>query len=199
VFVNLLVITICNWKVESASQHLVSRDLSQIPPSKVGLLLGTSKYLRSGEANPYFYNRIDAAAELYQAGKIEYILVSGDNGSIYYNEPRDMKKALLERGIPEKSIYMDYAGFRTLDSVIRCKEIFGQHRFIVISQEFHTKRAVYIARTHGLETFGYNAKDVQYQGLELSLREKLARVKAFIDVNILMEKPRFLGERIPIK
>lgn len=199
VLVNLVVIFLCNWKIESDTENLVFRDLNKVPQSKVGLVLGTSRRLTNGSPNPYFYNRIDAAVELYKAGKIKYILVSGDNGSIYYNEPRDMKKALVDRGVPEEAIYQDYAGFRTLDSVIRCKEIFGQERFTVISQEFQAKRAVYIARNHGIETFGYNAQDVGYRGVKVKLREMLARVKAFIDINILMEQPKFLGEKIKIQ
>lgn len=199
VVINLSIIGYCNWRIERASAHEIYADVTLVPANKVGLLLGTSKWLRNGQPNLYFKYRIDAAVELYQAGKIKYILVSGDNRTVYYNEPRDMQRELIKRGVPEAAIYLDYAGFRTLDSVVRCKEIFGQEHFTVISQEFHNRRAIYIAKQKGFGIIGYNAKDVTvHSGFKTMLREKFARVKAFIDLNVLMEQPRFLGEKIVI-
>lgn len=198
--INLLVIIYCNWQIESSTQDQVFSNIRDLPKNKVGLLLGTSKWLTTGKPNMYFKYRIEAAVELYRAGKIKYIVVSGDNRTIYYNEPRDMKRELIKYGIPEESIYLDYAGFRTLDSVIRCNKIFGQDCFTIISQEFHNRRAIYIAEQNGIKTIGYNAKDVNlYNDFKTKLREKLARVKVFIDLNILMKQPKFLGEKVEIK
>jgi SanA protein len=150
--------------------------------------------------NQYFYNRIKAAVELYESGKIDRIIISGDNSTKYYNEPQDMKEALMEHGIPENRIYQDYAGFRTLDSVIRCKEIFGQNQITIISQKFHNARAVFIARHHQIEAIGYNAKDVnKAAGFKTNVREILARVKLFIDLYVLDQQPKFLGEKIEIQ
>lgn len=193
----VLAILACNWQVENFSNAYTFQEVQQLPSNNVGLVLGTSKRLRNGQPNPYFHNRIDAATQLYNAGKVKYILVSGDNGSKYYNEPLDMKKALVEKGIPEEAIYMDFAGFRTLDSVIRCKEIFGQSSFTVISQGFHNKRAVFISRMMGINAIGYDARDVQ-STMKMSVREVLARVKTFIDLYVLDTQPRFLGEAIQI-
>jgi SanA protein len=109
----------------------------------VGLVLGTSQYLKNGYLNWYFKYRIEATVELYKKGKIDFILVSGDNSHKNYDEPTAFKNELIKRGIPADQIYLDYAGFRTLDSVVRAKEIFGQTSITIISQKFHNERAIY--------------------------------------------------------
>lgn len=187
-----------NYVVEYRTDEWVYDDASSTPINKVGLLLGTSKTLKSGRPNQYFQNRIRATLELWKAGKIEVVVVSGDNSSEGYNEPEDMRAELMKGGIPTNKIYLDYAGFRTLDSVVRMEKIFGQTRFTVISQEFHNRRAVYIAQAKGLQAVGFNAADVTaYNGLKTQAREKLARVKLFIDLWI-NKNPKFLGEEVVI-
>lgn len=154
--------------------------------------------MRNGTKNYFFYNRIAAAETLFKSGKIKFLIISGDNSLSYYNEPEDMKKELVKAGIPDSVIYLDYAGFRTFDSMIRAKEIFGQTKFIVVSQQFHNERAVFIARKYNIEAYGYNAEDVDaYSGFKTKLRELFARVKVFIDV-YSNKKPKFLGEKINI-
>lgn len=111
----------CNWKIAGDTKAYVFDRISDVPQQKVGVLLGTSKLLKNGNSNQYFTNRIEAAVQLFEQDKIQYIIVSGDNSSKEYNEPEDMKIALVERGIPENRIILDYAGFRTFDSVIRAK------------------------------------------------------------------------------
>lgn len=196
--VSVLSIVMASFRINKSTDNRVFNDVSQLPVNKVGLLLGTSKLLRTGEPNQYFSNRILAANQLYRAGKIQYIVISGDNGRQGYNEPLEMKNELLKMGVPAKKIYLDYAGFRTYDSVYRLRDIFSQKRFTVISQEFHNRRAIYIAKALGLEAFGYNATDVDaYNGFKTQLREKFARVKVFIDL-LVNNKPKFLGEKIVI-
>lgn len=186
------------YAVQRATDGRVYASAGEVPENRVGLLLGTSRTVRSGRPNPYFYNRVDAAAALYGAGKVAYLVVSGDNGSKGYNEPQDMKEALVERGVPGEAIYLDYAGFRTFDSVVRMEKIFGQSRFTVISQEFHNRRAIYIARALRLDAVGYNAADVAaYEGVKTNFREKLARVKMFMDL-WTGKNPKFLGEPVEI-
>lgn len=197
-FLVLIFTIIANYKIDSSTTNYIKDNVDDLPACKVGLLLGTSKFLRAGVPNEYFNNRIKAAVELFKSGKIKYILVSGDNGKKYYNEPLDMKKELLKSGIPDSAIYLDNAGFRTFDSVIRGKEIFGQNSYIVISQNFHNQRAVYIARHYNIEAYGYNAKDVSaYNGFRTKVREFFARAKVFIDIFIGKE-PKYLGEKIII-
>jgi SanA protein len=186
-------------EIESASNNYIFNSLIDIPKSRVGLLLGTSKYNRAGGANLFFRYRIDAAISLYQNHKIDYILVSGDNRTLSYNEPRDMRKALLARGIPDSAIYLDYAGLRTFDSVVRCKKVFGQSAFIIISQEFHLERALFIAQHVGIYAIGYAAKNVpEAYSIKTSIREYFARTKAVLDIFILATKPRFLGDSVII-
>lgn len=188
-----------NITVNQTAQEFISDDLAMLQPNHVGLLLGTSKNLKNGGPNDFFFYRIDAAVELYKSGKIKNILISGDNSKEDYDEPTDMKAELVKNGIPDSLIYLDFAGFRTLDAVVRARDIFGQNSFIVISQEFHNERAVYLARMFGIDAFGYNAKEVQAQkGFKTKLREFFARDKMFLDL-FFGVKPKFLGEKIIIK
>ena len=197
--ISIIFIVFANCRINKQTKKLVFEDTELIPKNKAGLLLGTSKLLKSGQPNQYFANRIIAAEELFKSGKIENIVISGDNSQIDYNEPQDMKEELLKRGIPEEKIYLDYAGFRTFDSVYRIKAIFGQDSFTIISQKFHNQRAIYIANSLGLNAVGYNAKDVDaYSGFKTNLREKFARVKVFIDL-MTNKKPKYLGEKIVIE
>lgn len=193
-------ILFCNKKVEENAVALLYTDVNKIPARKIGLLLGTSKYLSNGNMNFYFSYRIDAAEKLFKNGKIKYIIASGDNSEQYYNEPLEMKNELIKKGVPDSSIILDYAGFRTFDSVIRCKEVFGQDSITIISQKFHNERAVFIANNYGINGIGFNAVDVNaYYGFKTKLRELLARVKLFLDIYILKVRPHFLGEKITIQ
>jgi len=192
-----LFVFLCNYRIiKSTEKHLYS-DIKSIPKNKVGLLLGTNPRVANGKRkNIYFSYRIDAAARLFKAGKIDYILASGDNHIKSYDEPEAMKQALMKKGVPAKNIYLDYAGFRTLDSVIRCEKVFGESKFTVISQPFHNQRAVYIARQAGMAAVGFNAKKVRSRRwtLRVKARELLAKVKAIIDVHITKKEPKFLGK-----
>jgi len=193
-----VIIFIANIVIVNKTRSSVYDNVNEVPNTKVGLVLGTSKYLANGRINLYFKYRIEAAYELYKAGKIKYIVVSGDNHRTEYNEPQQMKDDLIALGVPAEIIYLDYAGFRTLDSVVRMKEIFGQDEFTIISQQFHNERAIYIANHYDIKSYGYNASNVNIKaGLKTQLREKFARVKVFVDF-IIHKQPKFLGEPIEI-
>lgn len=195
----LIALMITNYMVSYQAKGKIYTSASKIPKNKVGLLLGTAKFLSNGNINLYYTYRINAAVALYKANKIEYILVSGDNGRKTYDEPTTFKEDLIAKGIPEDKIFLDYAGFRTLDSVIRAKEIFGQDSITIISQEFHNERAIYLAKHNNIKAIAFNAKDVQGRyGLKVQLREYLARAKASIDV-LFNVSPKFLGDKIEIK
>lgn len=184
--------------VSNTTANKLYYDINKIPKHKTGLLLGTAKKLSNGRLNYYYKHRIDAAVELYNAGKISNIIVSGDNGTIYYDETTTMQKDLLARGIPKSKIFLDYAGFRTLDSVVRSQAIFGQNSIIIISQDFHNERAVYIAQSKGIKAIAYNAKNVNKQvGRKTRTREYFARVKMQLDL-LFGKAPKFLGDRIEI-
>jgi len=185
--------------VKKSSENSIYGSASEVPRNKVGLLLGTGKYVAGGRINLYYKFRIDAAVDLFNNKKVDFILVSGDNSRKSYDEPSTIKNDLMERGIPAERIFLDYAGFRTLDSVVRCKEIFGQKSITIISQQFHNERAIFIARQNNIEAIGFNAKDVNVQyGLKTRIREYLARVKMVLDL-IFGKKPKFLGDKIEIK
>ncbi|MCL4146608.1 UNVERIFIED_CONTAM: hypothetical protein GTU68_063456 [Idotea baltica] len=179
------------------TKNLVYDDISAIPKNKVGLVLGTGKYAASGNINLFYKYRVDAAVKLYKAGKVQYILVSGDNSRKDYDEPTDFKNDLITRGIPANRIFLDYAGFRTLDSVVRAKEIFGQTSVTVISQRFHNQRAIYIANHFNIKAVGFNAKDPVRSKMTYA-REYLARSKASIDL-VFNVQPKFLGNSIKIQ
>lgn len=195
----LLIALFSEWtytKVETTTKPLLFDNLDEIPFRETGLLLGTSPTLKDGRENLYFRYRIEAAASLYQARKINTILISGDNGRETYDEPTKMKEALLAIGIPDSVIFLDYAGFRTIDSVIRSKEIFSRDSVTIISQPFHNTRALYIAQHYGLHAVAYNAKDVRGKSeLHQKIRERGARVKLFIDLYLFDYKPHFLGKK----
>ncbi len=199
VIIFFLGLFLCNAIIDSNAEGKTYSNLEEIPQNRVGLVLGTSKRIRSGHPNPYYSFRIEATVKLYEAGKIDYILVSGDNGSIYYNEPNTIKKDLMQYGIPKEKIYLDYAGFRTLDSMVRAKEIFGLNQVTIISQKFHNERAIYLAETKGLKAIGFNATDISgSEGYKVQLREYFARVKVFLDL-LMNTQPRFYGEKVEIK
>ncbi len=189
-------VLLCDLWVRMAARNSVFTDLEQLPPKSVALVLGTSKTAAGGRTNLFFKYRMDAAAQLYQAGKVRHFILSGDNHIATYDEPSDMKAALIARGIPESAITLDYAGFRTLDSVVRCKEVFGQESVIIVSQEFHNLRAVFIARNKGIDAVAYNARSLSRRDSPKTwLREYLARTLAVLDVYVLGTKPHFLGKK----
>ncbi len=195
----LIAILVSDNIINNSTKDYVYNSIDKIPANRVGLLLGTSKFLKNGNPNNYFNNRIIAVINLFNAKKIEFIVISGDNSTENYNEPQEMKNELIKSGIPENKIFLDYAGFRTYDSVIRLNKILGQTDFTIISQEFHNQRAIYIAQANNLKAIGYNAEDIDlYNGFKTQVREKLARLKVFIDL-LIEKEPKFLGEKIEIK
>jgi SanA protein len=197
----LVFIFYCSYRVEKNAIGKLYTDVSEIPYNKVGLLLGTCKTMDDRVTiNPFWKFRLEAAYALWKAKKIDRILISGDNGWHGYNEPQDFLDEFIAMGIPDSCLVCDFAGFRTHDSVIRCKKIFGQKKVTIISQEFHNERALFIARKYGLEAVGFNANDVSFRsGLYTFFREKAARVLLFLDVYVLNTQPHFLGKKISIK
>jgi SanA protein len=185
-----------NHTVNKISEPYLTSTPDNLENFKAALLLGTSKTLKNGTANLYFKYRIETCVKLFKSGKVQYIIVSGDNSKTNYNEPEDMKQALLKNGIPDSCIYLDFAGLRTFDSVIRAKEIFGQQRFVVVSQKFHNQRAICIGRRYGIAVYGLNAPDVAaFNGFKTKLREYFARVKMFLDFWV-NQTPKHLGNPI---
>lgn len=185
-------------KVRRAAEGRLYTNAANIPHRRVGLLLGCKKNLGDG-INPFFESRVRAAKELFEARKVDYLLVSGDNHTKGYDEITDMRDALLKAAIPADRVYGDCAGFRTLDSMARAHQVFGLNEVTVISQEFHNQRAIFLASHEGLDAIGYNAQDEDLGDVSgTHRREKFAKVKAFLDIYILRTKPHFLGAKVVI-
>ena len=183
------------WVIESTSSDIFY-NYEDIPSNQVGLVLGTSSRRSDGSPNPFFNSRMEAAAELYRLGKVGHIIVSGDNRSRFYNEPLEMKKALVRLGVPDKSITLDYAGLRTLDSVVRSKEVFGQESITIITQPFHSYRALFISRYYGINAVALVAAEPSDEpAVRVYVREYFARAKAILDLYILKVGPKHLGEK----
>lgn len=194
-----VIVLSCNLVVKHSAKGRMYSDVQQIPYRKVGLVLGTTPFTVAGRVNWYYNYRMQAAAELYFAKKISYILVSGDNHIMTYNEPEEMCNTLVSMGVPRSVIYLDYAGFRTYDSMVRGKKVFNLDSVTVISQEWHNERALYIARHKGLDAIAYNAKDVKVRRsfIKNHAREVLSKVKVVLDI-LFHKKPKFLGDVILI-
>lgn len=185
----IVVIGINSWIWIDSDRHIYD-NVEDIPFNSIGLVLGTSKSTRSGNPNLHFTTRMDAAAALYRAGKVKHLVLSGDNMTPYYDEPKAMKAELLIRGVPEYDITLDTAGFRTFDSVVRLKQVFGVNSCTIISERYHVYRAVFISRHYDLDAIGYAAADVSFlYGIRSRSREILARVKAVLDIYFLDTKP----------
>jgi SanA protein len=192
-------VTLCNQHILSANRDRLFDQVGAIPAKKIGLVLGTSQFLRGGSPNLHFANRIAAAAEIYRTGKVRHLLVSGDNRRSNYNEPRMMKRALMAHDVPASAITCDYAGFRTLDSVVRAKWVFDVTECIIVTQRYHNSRALEIARATGLDAVGYCAPEPQFVDTwKTELREVLARTVTVLDLYVWHREPHFLGAREPI-
>jgi SanA protein len=190
---------LANWRITAAAKGRLYASATEVPAMHAALVLGTSPLASSGLPNRFFLPRIQAAAELFHQGRVNTIIVSGDNSRPDYDEPTAMQQALVKMQVPAERIVRDFAGLRTLDSVVRAKEIFGQSRIVIVSQSFHNERAIYLARAHGLDAVGFNARDVPVsESMKTRLREVLARLAAVLDVHAFKTKPVHLGDPITL-
>ena len=187
-FVCIVLMLICNQIVVNNAKGKVFSDIDSIKYNRVGLLLGTTPQARFDRITNYFFiYRIDAAEELYKAGKIKNILISGDENSLDgINEPECMRDSLVARGVPESDIILDGKGYRTINSIINANKVFGLKSFTIISQEFHNERAIYQAEHLGLDVENLQAYNAQMpksrRAFLTTIREFFARVKMFIDL-----------------
>ena len=195
IVVILLFVLVANVVIiSSTSEHIYS--VEEVPQNEVGLVLGTSSKLLSGGENPYFTNRIRTAAELLESQKVNHLILSGDNNTVYYNEPATMKDKIRQEGVPDSVLTLDYAGFRTLDSIVRCKEIFGQDHITIVTQKFHAYRALYICEYYDMNAVVASAEGATMSGsIKVQLREIFARPKALLDLYVFKKSPKFLGEK----
>lgn len=197
VLLSFVLFCVDRWISYQAKAQLFTQP-QQVTHFDVAVVLGTSKYLGK-VLNEYYSHRIEAAIELYNEGKVDNFLLSGDNAHRSYNEPWTMKRDLLKAEVPDSNIFLDYAGFRTLDSIVRAKEIFDTDNFLIISQKFHCERALFIANSHRINAKCFAVPGpTRHSGIKVRVREVFARAKAFLDVYITDTKPKFLGPKEPI-
>lgn len=192
----LLIISLDCW-ISYKTLPYIYNNINDLPARPIGVVLGTSKYVRGGGYNEFYRQRILGATELYFANKVNYLLLSGDNSTMNYNEPKTMRKDLLNAQIPASAIFLDYAGFRTLDSIIRANRIFNAQNFTIITQQFHCERAIFIAQYQGILAQCYAVPSPEKMKL-IKIRELFARLTAFVDLYILDKGPKFLGPISPI-
>jgi SanA protein len=190
-----------NWTIVREASGRIFNGVATAPKNDVALVLGTAPRVGGGRwKNPFFENRMDAAAALFRAGKVRHLLISGDNGRREYDEPTAMRNALIARGIPERAITLDYAGFRTLDSVVRARAVFGQTKLTIVTDDFHLPRALFLARAAGVDAVGVVSPRVPNQwSRKTRAREIAARIAAWLDVSVLHTKPKFFGPKVPIE
>ena len=192
-FAGSLALFATDCRVERYADGRVYSDVESVPAREYGLLPGTSRLVHGRYLNTYFFNRIHAAVELYRAGKVKKIIVSGDNGRTDYNETGDMARELIAEGVAPEDVLSDFAGFRTLDSVVRARNLFGATEITVISQRFHCERAIYLAARNNIDAVGFEADEQAPRAtrFRLAVREAFARVLAVLDAEILNTKPHF--------
>jgi SanA protein len=195
-----LFLILCNVWVVGTTTGRVYETQQQLPAHRMALVLGTSHRTIAGAPNPYFEKRMETAAELFKNGKVDHFILSGDNRSRYYNEPIEMRKSLVKKGIPPTAITLDYAGLRTLDSIIRCKQIFGQDKITIITQPFHSYRALFISQYYHIDAVAVVAAEPNFENsVKVRLREYLARTKAVLDLYIFKASPRYTGQKEGVK
>ncbi len=183
--IGLFVVIACQIVVKHAAKGRMYDDVNEIPHREVGLLLGTNPLGRSGRPNQFFLRRIDATVDLYEAGKVDRIIISGARRGDAYDETAAMREALVDRGVPDSILVLDGEGFRTIASIKRAKEVFGADSLTIISQEFHNERALFMAQhNNGMDAIAYNAANTSSRRWKviMALRECLARVKAVLEV-----------------
>ena len=189
-----------NWWVLRAARGHLHTDVTYLPQNDVAVVLGTSPKLRGKWSNPFFEARMDAAAALVRSGKVQHLLVSGDNGHSSYDEPTAMKEALVQRGVPAEAISLDYAGFRTLDSMARAKRVFNLDRCTIVTDDFHQPRALFLAAQHGLKAEGFVGRPVPWKwSKKTRIREIGSRVKAWLDIYVLRTEPKFYGPKVELR
>lgn len=193
----LLLLAADQW-VRAATRKFVYREVSQVPERPVGIVFGA--LVVGDRLSPVLRARVQAGVDLYHAGKVRKLLMTGDNGRPDYDEVTAMKKYAVEHGVPARDVVRDFAGFRTFDSCYRARDVFQVNGAILVTQAFHLPRAVFTARKLGVDAVGYVAPDNVPEPIVRgwTRRELFARTTAVLDLYVFHRQPRFLGHREPL-
>ena len=190
----IIVVFFNHYSIQKAAENLIYSKIENVPHRNTAVLLGMEKKFKNGKTNRFYINRIDATVNLYNAKKIDVIIVSRNQGNVVEEVRRD----LVKRGIPKNKIILDYAGLRTYDSMYRMYKVYGQKEFIVIAQHKQNERAIYIAKKNGLNAIAFNAGEYSgYNSFRLNMIEKLERTRLFFEF-LVNKKPKYSGEKVTI-
>ena len=186
-----------NTRILISSRNFITASADSLCPAYTAIIPGAGVY-RSGKPSPILSDRLEAGLELYRQSKVQRFLLSGDHGTKYYDEVNHMRYYLRERGVPDSIIFTDHAGFDTYNTMYRAVSVFGVSNAIVVTQEFHLKRAVFIARLLGIKISGYVADRREYSAIRyFKIRESFANIKAYLEL-LMDADPYFGGATIPI-
>ncbi|PKO18775.1 hypothetical protein CVU37_05190 [candidate division BRC1 bacterium HGW-BRC1-1] len=184
------------FRMERQTRSAIHNVVEEVPKRDVALVLGAS--VRGKRLSAMLEDRVNRAVDLYKAGKVGKLLMSGDNSSEYYDEATAMRRHAIKLGVPPDDVVCDFAGFRTFDSIVRARELWGVDSMVIVTQAFHLPRSIYLARRLGIDAHGFIADSRPYLRASLrkaETREIAARIAAWLDVNILGTQPHFLGRR----
>ncbi len=197
--VAMAVVTVANAAVINSGEKSIVESVRVAPKADVAIVLG-AKVRADSSLTPVLHDRMRTGVELYRAGKVRKLLLTGDQGTTAYDEVNNMRRYALRQKVAPRDIFMDHAGFDTYDSMVRARKVFGVRTALVVTQRFHLARAVYIARDAGIRATGVPSDKRAYQQAFLfDAREILARTKAYFDVEVFRPKPKFLGPKIDIR
>ncbi|WP_416885425.1 SanA/YdcF family protein [Marinospirillum sp.] len=198
-FCALLLLLLNSWFVLRQQSKIEQQVELCADDFSVAIVFGTSQFLRSGAPNPHFFGRVERAAALYHAGHVEHLLLSGDNRTFHYNEPLRMQQNLQELAVPVSRTTLDFAGLSTFDTLKRARDVFQVERALLVTQDYHLPRALYIAQSLGLEAAGCVAPGPDWQDMKrLWLREVAARMRTLGDLHLWQRAPRILGDPEPL-
>lgn len=188
-----------NFWVLASTARFIDDNINECRPTDVAIVFGTSHWTRSGFRNPYFHSRMRTSAQLIADQRVSHLLISGDNRTQSYNEPRAMWRDLSRRGVPADQLTMDFAGFSTYDTLVRARDVFQLDNALLVTQRWHLPRAIFIGRALGMDVTGCAADDEAAAGeWRLKLREWVARVATLGDLYVWGREPYFLGPAEPI-
>lgn len=194
--IGLSIVIGMNWYVRSQTNALIYNSANKVPKESVGIIFGAG--IRNGRPSKYLKDRLDAGIELYRQKKIDKILLSGDNGSDEHDELTVMKLYCREHGVDTTKVFLDYAGFDTYSTMYRAKQIFNIESAVLVSQEYHLNRAIYVGNQLGVKSVGMAADVGEYRKYHyVRFRECFTVCKAVIDV-VRGRKPHFMGNKVDI-
>lgn len=182
----MIFLLFCNWRVEQVSKEYLFSDTDTLPKNHTAIVIGTTKFLRNGDRNPFYHSRINATAELYDMGKIKNIIITSDSRKLHPVHLSKFKTDLVRKGIPSDSIFEEYYNLKPYESILRTIEIFHTNDLTVVSHSYQAKSAIYLARNKGINAISYELDDnnTKFWGFKIKMKEYIRRIRLFYDIYI---------------